>query len=72
MPRTRHVIGIDLGTYNSVAAALIGRQPVILRPEEGPSLQGTCFPSVVEFDEKGDLVHVGLYALRSLPVYQPA
>ncbi|MBN1852102.1 MAG: Hsp70 family protein, partial [Pirellulales bacterium] len=28
-----------------------------------------CFPSVVEFDEKGEFVHVGLYALRSLPVY---
>ena len=26
------LIGIDLGTYNSAACALIGDQPVLLRP----------------------------------------
>ncbi len=63
------MIGIDLGTYNSAACVLIGGQPVLLRPEEGATEQGMCFPSVVEFDNTGDFVQAGEKARRSLPVY---
>ena len=63
------LIGIDLGTYNSAACALIGGQPVLLRPEEGATEQGMCFPSVVEFDNTGEFVQAGERARRSLPLY---
>ncbi len=63
------MIGIDLGTYNSAACALIGGQPVLLRPEEGATEQGMCFPSVVEFDNAGEFVQAGERARRSLPLY---
>jgi len=63
------MIGIDLGTYNSAACALIGGQPVLLRPEEGATEQGMCFPSVVEFDNTGEFVQAGERARRSLPLY---
>ncbi len=63
------LIGIDLGTYNSAACVLVGDEPMLLRPEEGATEQGLCFPSVVEFDEAGALVQAGERARRSLPVY---
>ena len=63
------LIGIDLGTYNSAACAMIGGEPVLLRPEEGATEQGMCFPSVVEFDERGEFVQAGEHARRSLPLY---
>ncbi len=63
------LIGIDLGTYNSAACVLMGSRPVLLRPEEGATEQGMCFPSVVEFDESGKLVQAGERARRSLPIY---
>jgi molecular chaperone DnaK len=63
------LIGIDLGTYNSAACVLIGGQPVLLRPEEGATEQGMCFPSVVEFDNTGEFVQAGERARRSLPLY---
>lgn len=63
------LIGIDLGTYNSAACALIGGQPVLLRPEEGATEQGMCFPSVAEFDNAGEFVQAGERARRSLPLY---
>lgn len=63
------LIGIDLGTYNSAACVLLGNQPVLLRPEEGATEQGVCFPSVVEFDDSGEFVQTGELARRSLPVY---
>jgi len=70
MPTTnRAFIGIDLGTYNSAACTLVGKEPVLLHPEEGATEQGMCFPSVVEFDDNGDFVHAGELARRSLPVY---
>ena len=62
-------IGIDLGTYNSAACTLVGKEPVLLRPEEGATEQVMCFPSVVEFDDNGEFVHAGELARRSLPVY---
>ncbi len=63
------MIGIDLGTYNSAACVLIGGQAVLLRPEEGATEQGICFPSVVEFDNSGEFIQAGEKARRSLPVY---
>jgi len=62
-------IGIDLGTYNSVAAVSLGGEPVLLRSKEGQTDQGICFPSFVEFDEAGELLRVGEYARKSLDVY---
>jgi molecular chaperone DnaK len=63
------IIGIDLGTYNSAACVLLGGEPVLLRPEEGATEQGMCFPSAVEFDDAGEPVQAGERARRSLPVY---
>ena len=69
IPDQAHVaLGIDLGTYNSAAAATIGNRPVMLRAREGATDQGLCFPSVVEFDEDGNVVQVGELARRSMPV----
>ena len=42
---------------------------MLLRPEEGATEQGMCFPSVVELDDSGEFVQAGEKARRSLPVY---
>ncbi|MCD4844202.1 MAG: molecular chaperone DnaK [Methanosarcinales archaeon] len=47
------IIGIDLGTSNSAAAALIGGRPAIIPSAEGASIGGKAFPSVVAFTEDG-------------------
>ncbi len=47
------IIGIDLGTSNSAAAALIGGRPTIIPSAEGVSVAGKAFPSVVAFTEDG-------------------
>ncbi len=47
------IIGIDLGTSNSAAAALIGGRPTIIPSAEGTSVAGKAFPSVVAFTEDG-------------------
>jgi len=47
------IIGIDLGTSNSAAAALIGGRPTIIPSAEGASAGGKAFPSVVAFTEDG-------------------
>jgi len=47
------IIGIDLGTSNSAAAALIGGRPTIIPSAEGASIGGKAFPSVVAFTEDG-------------------
>ncbi len=47
-----HVIGIDLGTTNSVVAVLDGSEPRVLVNEEGQRVT----PSVVAFDDHGDAV----------------
>lgn len=62
------VIGIDLGTYNSAAAVLLGDEPVMLRAEEGLTDQGINFPSFVEFDERGEFLRAGEYARRAIHV----
>ena len=53
------IIGIDLGTTNSVVAVMEGKEPKIIPNEEG----GRTTPSVVAFDDKGDVL-VGQIARR--------
>jgi molecular chaperone DnaK len=47
------IIGIDLGTSNSAAAALIGGRPAIIPSAEGTSIGGKAFPSYVAFTKDG-------------------
>jgi molecular chaperone DnaK len=53
------IIGIDLGTTNSVVAIMDGKEPKVITNEEGNRLT----PSVVAFDEKGEVL-VGQIARR--------
>jgi molecular chaperone DnaK len=53
------IIGIDLGTTNSVVAIMEGKEPKVIANEEG----GRLTPSVVAFDEKGEVL-VGQIARR--------
>ncbi|GAC1351317.1 MAG: molecular chaperone DnaK [Polyangiales bacterium] len=53
------IIGIDLGTTNSVVAIMEGKEPRVLENEEGSRLT----PSVVAWDEKGEVL-VGQIAKR--------
>ena len=53
------IIGIDLGTTNSVAAIIEGGKPVIVENAEG----GRTTPSIVAFTKKGERL-VGLLAKR--------
>lgn len=53
------VIGIDLGTTNSVVAIMEGKEPKVLVNSEG----GRTTPSMVAFTEKGELL-VGQVAKR--------
>jgi molecular chaperone DnaK len=57
------IIGIDLGTSNSAAAALIGGKPTIIPSAEGATLGGKAFPSYVAFT-KDDQKLVGEPARR--------
>ncbi len=53
------IIGIDLGTTNSVVAAMEGKEPKVIVNEEGSRLT----PSVVAWDDKGEIL-VGTIAKR--------
>jgi len=53
------IIGIDLGTTNSVVAVLEGGQPVVIANQEG----GRTTPSVIAFTDKGERL-VGQIAKR--------
>ena len=53
------IIGIDLGTTNSVVAVMEGGDPVVIVNQEGERLT----PSVVAFTEKGEQL-VGQVAKR--------
>jgi molecular chaperone DnaK len=53
------MIGIDLGTTNSVVAIMEGKEPKVITNEEG----GRLTPSVVAFDDKGEVL-VGQIARR--------
>jgi molecular chaperone DnaK len=53
------IIGIDLGTTNSVVAIMEGKEPKVIVNEEGSRIT----PSVVAWDEKGEVL-VGQIAKR--------
>src|SRR5512146_2029880 len=55
----KKIIGIDLGTTNSVVAIMEGKDPKVIVNEEG----GRLTPSVVGFDDKGEVL-VGQIARR--------
>ena len=57
------VVGIDLGTTNSLVAAVINGKPTCLPADEG---DGLLLPSVVHYAENGSVV-VGKYAAQLLP-----
>jgi molecular chaperone DnaK len=50
------IIGIDLGTSNSAAAALRGGRPVMIPSAEGVSLGGKAFPSYVAVVPDGQIL----------------
>src|SRR5665213_1671220 len=50
------IIGIDLGTSNSAAAAMEGGKPVIIPSAEGTTLGGKAFPSYVAITKDGQLL----------------
>jgi molecular chaperone DnaK len=53
------IIGIDLGTTNSVVAVMVGREPKVIVNEEG----ALTTPSVAAWDGKGGIL-VGQIAKR--------
>lgn len=53
MAKKEKIIGIDLGTSNSAAAALIGGKPTIIPSAEGATQYGKAFPSYVAFTKDG-------------------
>ena len=53
------IIGIDLGTTNSVVAIMEGKEPKVIVNEEGDRIT----PSVVAWDEQGEVL-VGQIAKR--------
>src|ERR1700691_3982268 len=53
------IIGIDLGTTNSVVAIMEGQEPSVIVNEEG----SRTTPSVVAWDDKGEVL-VGQIAKR--------
>src|SRR4051812_49255160 len=58
---TERVVGIDLGTTNSLVAYMEGDRPVVIPGEDGQNL----VPSVVALDERGEII-VGNAARRYL------
>ena len=57
------IIGIDLGTTNSVVAVMEGSDPMVIASAEG----GNTIPSVVAFNKKGERL-VGQTAKRQAVV----
>ena len=60
------IIGIDLGTTNSVVAVIEGGNPVVIPTAEGPRL----LPSIVGFNKNGERL-VGQTAKRQRTVVNP-
>ena len=54
MAKKEKIIGIDLGTSNSAAAALIGGKATIIPSAEGATQYGKAFPSYVAFTKEGE------------------
>lgn len=50
------IIGIDLGTSNSAAAAMVGGKPTIVPAAEGVSIGGKAVPSYVAFTKDGQVL----------------
>ena len=50
------IIGIDLGTSNSAAAAMEGGKPTIIASAEGTTVGGKAFPSYVAITKDGQLL----------------
>ncbi len=50
------IIGIDLGTSNSAAAAMVGGKPTIIPAAEGVSIGGKTVPSYVAFTKDGQVL----------------
>ena len=50
------VLGIDLGTTNSAAAIFEGGHATVIPSDEGPTMAGKVFPSVVAFTKDGHLL----------------
>src|SRR5271167_895576 len=48
----QHIVGIDLGTTNSLVAYMAGERPVVIPGEDGLNL----LPSVVALDENGQII----------------
>ena len=61
------IIGIDLGTSNSAAAALRGGRPIIIPSVEGITLGGKAFPSYVALTADGQML-IGEPARRQMIV----
>src|SRR5947209_9104514 len=59
--QSERVVGIDLGTTNSLVAYMEGDRPVVIPGEDGSNL----VPSVIALDEQGNTV-VGNAARRYL------
>ncbi|HEY6908791.1 MAG TPA: Hsp70 family protein, partial [Myxococcales bacterium] len=55
----KKIIGIDLGTTNSVVAIMEGRDPKVIENEEGSRIT----PSVIGFSKDGEIL-VGQVARR--------
>ena len=64
-PGLMAIIGIDLGTSNSAAAALRGGRPILISSAEGVTLGGKAFPSYVALTADGQ-VTIGEPARRQL------
>ncbi len=52
MAKGEKIIGIDLGTTNSVVAVMEGKEPKVIANAEGNRLT----PSVVAFTDKGEIL----------------
>jgi molecular chaperone DnaK len=65
--KKERIVGIDLGTSNSAAAAIMGGRPVVIPSAEGTTVGGKAFPSYVAITESGDLL-VGEPARRQAAI----
>ncbi|MGH9649387.1 MAG: Hsp70 family protein, partial [Terriglobales bacterium] len=50
--QSEHIVGIDLGTTNSLVAFMAGETPVVIPGEDGANL----VPSLVALDESGEII----------------